>query len=442
MILSRFTKVVSGLKCDAIVDTINSNVIFVDKHTAEKIRSCEGKHFCNDSFAEELAPLVEAMSRYHMIVESSKQDDARLQAILASAVPSWSFMYLILTDKCNLSCKYCFMESGLLANRQERRMSWEVAQCALDKFIEQRDRSKLAQVWLYGGEPTLNQDTLFKVLDYLRENDPEIVPIMVTNGTLIDDELAASLSRYDNLSISVSIDGRRREHDANRVDRHGAGSYDRAVHGLRNLQRYGLRPSVSFTIGALQARDAANTAKWIVSNLGIGNFGINLLVDTDKDIVSDGYAREATLSLLDFFQYARQNGITESRIMRKVGAFVKHRPRINDCAACGNQIVIAPDGAIGVCHEGLGEVGQFTDSIMRDDYNFVDDVRVKKWANRTPFNNPECLDCEALGICGGGCPYGAKLRGGSIFDIDRRFCVHSKMIFEWLIWDLYSHVAG
>ena len=53
---------------------------------------------------------------------------------------------------------------------------------------------------------------------------------------------------------------------------------------------------------------------------------------------------------------------------------------------------------------------------------------------------PKCYECEALGICGGGCPANAKIVDGSIWEVDRRFCVHSKMTLEWLIWDQYSQM--
>lgn len=57
---------------------------------------------------------------------------------------------------------------------------------------------------------------------------------------------------------------------------------------------------------------------------------------------------------------------------------------------------------------------------------------------RSPLNMPECQDCPALGICGGGCPYQSELEMGSIWALDKRFCIHAKMTLEWLIWDLFK----
>ena len=53
---------------------------------------------------------------------------------------------------------------------------------------------------------------------------------------------------------------------------------------------------------------------------------------------------------------------------------------------------------------------------------------------------PQCLDCEATTICGGGCPASAEARYGSMWEVDRRICPHSKKALEWLIWDQHSQI--
>jgi len=63
-----------------------------------------------------------------------------------------------------------------------------------------------------------------------------------------------------------------------------------------------------------------------------------------------------------------------------------------------------------------------------------------EWNKRTPLNMPECQDCVALGICGGGCPMNAYSNNHSIWALDERFCVHAKMTLEWLIWELYTNI--
>ena len=51
----------------------------------------------------------------------------------------------------------------------------------------------------------------------------------------------------------------------------------------------------------------------------------------------------------------------------------------------------------------------------------------------------QCFSCEAIAICGGGCPASTELKTGSRWNIDERICPHSKLFLEWMIWDTYSH---
>lgn len=64
-----------------------------------------------------------------------------------------------------------------------------------------------------------------------------------------------------------------------------------------------------------------------------------------------------------------------------------------------------------------------------------------EWNLRTPLRMSQCLNCMALGVCGGGCALNAKANGGSIWDLNERFCIHSKKTLEFLIWDLFDTIV-
>ena len=55
---------------------------------------------------------------------------------------------------------------------------------------------------------------------------------------------------------------------------------------------------------------------------------------------------------------------------------------------------------------------------------------------------PQCQDCMALGVCGGGCALNAKANGKSIWDLDERFCIHAKATLEFLFWDLFDQITS
>lgn len=107
----------------------------------------------------------------------------------------------------------------------------------------------------------------------------------------------------------------------------------------------------------------------------------------------------------------------------------------------GGQIVIAPDGHVGICHGYLGSRKYFVTNVNNMKFDPQSDPVFMEWSRRSPLNMDICRDCPALGICGGGCPLNADYEKGSIWEIDKRFCVHCKATIEWLIWDLYKQMS-
>jgi len=180
--------------------------------------------------------------------------------------------------------------------------------------------------------------------------------------------------------------------------------------------------------------------EWFKDYLDVRGLGFNLFLNTPSFKANEEYARQATEKIIRCYEIARKYGIYEDRIMRKVKAFVEGKPHFIDCGGCGRQIVVSPDGKIGVCHAYVGSKKYFVGDITKDFDPFRDPVFIE-WNKRSPLNIPQCFDCEALGICGGGCVYNAEMNNGSIWTIDRPFCVHSKEILQWLIWDLYGNIA-
>jgi len=127
--------------------------------------------------------------------------------------------------------------------------------------------------------------------------------------------------------------------------------------------------------------------------------------------------------------------------MRKVNSFSSQKIHPYDCAASGSrQIVIAPDGQVGICHGYIGSRKHFVGTVFDNDLIVEDTLTYKDWKKRSPITMKQCQSCVALGTCGGGCPCDAEISKGSIWELDERFCVHAKMTIDWIIKDLWSRV--
>ncbi|MBN2158239.1 MAG: radical SAM protein [Spirochaetes bacterium] len=158
------------------------------------------------------------------------------------------------TTRCNSSCGHCFVRAGKSAAVD---LPSELAKSVI------REGRELGyhNIHFTGGEPLL-WEPLFGAVDYALALGYESIFIN-TNGTLLDRETAGKLAgRGKKLSISISLQGPERLHDAVR----GAGSYAAAVRGIEAALDAGLATSVFTTVGMGLVPDLPRFAEFLFSN--------------------------------------------------------------------------------------------------------------------------------------------------------------------------------
>jgi uncharacterized protein len=157
---------------------------------------------------------------------------------------------------CNLDCKYCFFLSKEMLYPGDRfRMSDELLQAYIRQLLESQPLGEVNIAW-QGGEPTLMGIDFFRrAIEYVeqyRKPGQSILHTMQTNGTLLDDEWCAFFKQH-NFLIGLSVDGPKQMHDAYRVNKRGAGSFDEVMRGCEALGRYEVDVNILCTIHAANA---------------------------------------------------------------------------------------------------------------------------------------------------------------------------------------------
>ena len=144
---------------------------------------------------------------------------------------------------CNLDCAYCFfLSKEMLYPGSRFRMADELLEQYIRQLIEAHRTPFVSIAW-QGGEPTMMGVDFFRrataYVEKYRRPGMTVEYTIQTNGTLIDDELAAFFKEHDYL-VGISIDGPPAMHDAYRVDRGGAPTFERVRRGLERLQAHGV----------------------------------------------------------------------------------------------------------------------------------------------------------------------------------------------------------
>jgi MoaA/NifB/PqqE/SkfB family radical SAM enzyme len=138
---------------------------------------------------------------------------------------------LSITSKCNFRCNFC----SFWRKKNIRTLSFEKAK----KIINDLSSLDCFYLSLTGGE-TLLVDYLVELLTYARKSNIKYLHI-VTNGYLLDNNMAIKFSDVGMNDISISIDGDEEFHDKKR---NVSGAYQKAMAAIKNLKKYSPRTKI------------------------------------------------------------------------------------------------------------------------------------------------------------------------------------------------------
>jgi MoaA/NifB/PqqE/SkfB family radical SAM enzyme len=157
---------------------------------------------------------------------------------------------------CNLECRHCFISCGP-HNHAFGFLDLATVRRALEESIT----LGVKEYYFTGGEPFLNRD-MVDILELTLRYGPATV---LTNGTVFKDEWLRRLRRADegssySLEFRVSIDGFTAEqNDPVR----GAGTFERALRGVRQLVAHGFLPIITATLTADDQDEAKLVAGFV-----------------------------------------------------------------------------------------------------------------------------------------------------------------------------------
>lgn len=146
------------------------------------------------------------------------------------------------TQNCNLRCKYCVYNGHYSQQRRlsPRNMDIETARRGMDYvFSLVKDRKKREfSLSFYGGEPLINIETISWIVEYAQRRFKgwRLHLNLTSNLTLLDDEILDFLVDKD-VSLLVSLDGDRHNHDAKRVFADGRGTHRTVLRNLKKIRQ-------------------------------------------------------------------------------------------------------------------------------------------------------------------------------------------------------------
>lgn len=187
-------------------------------------------------------------------------------------VPPLHQLYIYVTDRCNCSCKHCWIvpERSGASPGKGHFLSPECFEAAVGEAIP----LGLKAVKWTGGEPTIHPR--FPEL-LQRQKRLGIKGRLETNGIEVTPSLARLLFDSGVEHVAVSLDGREPEtHDAIRSC---SGAHRRAVTGIKNLVTAGFRPQIIMSLMRENCEEVEPLLD-LARDLGAGSVKLNIIQPT------------------------------------------------------------------------------------------------------------------------------------------------------------------
>ena len=310
--------------------------------------------------------------------------------------------YIIIkaNGNCNLNCTYCYYTQHQLSE-------WKTAY-NLDlleiTFKKIADYTDIITICWHGGEPLLNGVDYFrKAIEIQRKYKLKVENNLQTNGTLINNEWA-EFFKENNFSVGLSLDGNKETHDLNRL-KNNTSSYDKVLDGLNILIKHKVKHGV--LCYANPDTDSVAIFRHFVQ-LGIRKIDFMLPIISHHSNAEVDVEKVSNYFIQLFHEWFDLNNPNiKIRIFEDILSLLLGG-KANNCLfknQCGGFITIEPNVDIGICenHRINGfENYLLNKNILHDNFISIENEAHIRNENINKLSN-ECLNCNLLPWCNGGC---------------------------------------
>jgi len=333
-------------------------------------------------------------------------------AALATEAPLPTGAVLLMTNRCNLRCVYCYANAGAEPRRLE--MDWATAKAVIDFVLANASRAEAETPSLTfhgGGEPTVHWDLLVRAVEYAKERDARTRFSMSSNGVWSDDQRQFICRNFAN--VSLSMDGAEVVQNRQRPRTNGTGSFSAVMKSIQALDAAGIDYGIRMTVLEESVGQLAASVRFICENTKAKAIQIEPTFTSSRGIYSgihDQFAAVFSERFMDAWRVGREAG-------RQV-YYSAARPWVLApmfCQAPLKAAVATADGRLVTCFEVFSEqspmASGFTVGRIREGRVEYDRGALQKFLDVQQERRQECVDCFCYWHCAGDCA--TRRPGGS-----------------------------
>lgn len=350
-------------------------------------------------------------------------------------------LQLVMTNLCNYSCEYCFVNSLYssddrltLTKDKNIIMDFETASKSIHNVLEiiRSNNNKKLFIEFFGGEPLLNWKTIKQALRAYGngfKDDVDIFYSITTNGSMLSYEIADTLRSY-NTTVTLSIDTYKHEACSNLAGEENS-LIKNKLQILKDCNNY-------VTLNTLLTKSTINKFSSeelieLASDYNVAMIGI--ILDLNMNYYDNPDFREKVVNkLYETHMYGKQAGIPVVgywyQIFQQIsGERSTHfTTGYRTCPAEGCKLSVEPGGQVfncKCCSTKMGNINNLKEVLNSKAY--------ESYAMKVYSSNDFCKGCEIEGFCSGVCMGTLENKYKSINKIEPGICEIYKSITKLLI---------
>lgn len=309
--------------------------------------------------------------------------------------------WLHMTNACNLSCSYCYVQ------KSQEAMNDETAHKAVAAIFRSAARQNFAGVRLKyaGGEASLNWKQIVAAHRFAgqlaQEHGLAFSAYLITNGVMLPRRMLEQFKELE-IGVTISLDGIGAAHDAQRPFASGLGSFKFVDRTITTMLAEGFVPHINVTVSQRNLAGIPDLMMYILEH--------------ELPFTLSYYRENACSQHLTDLQFTDARVIEtmrtafrliETRLPRRrlLGSLIdKADLRTNHeytCSAGRNYLVVDQRGGIARCHT---EIQRTVTSVEADDPLRVIQNDQSDFLNLPVDQKEGCRTCTWRYWCTGGCP--------------------------------------
>ena len=316
------------------------------------------------------------------------------------------YFHLILTDECNLCCRYCRAKAFEELEENNEKSAPQIAidpalpselNFDLDLLYDFLQKDPASTLTFYGGEPLLRAELIERIV----REAPVQRFMMQTNGLLLDRLSPEIISRF--ATILISLDGCEALTDANR----GAGTYRKVMENIKKIRHNGYNQELIARMTVNESTDIADAVHWLADNPDYSFSSIHWQLDANfaddfshrqfAGWVKENYNPGIVRLIKDWVDHMEKEGevLRLYPFLDPMEDLLHGRQSLLRCGSGYANYSIMTDGHIAPCPVMIGMSQYYVGHIKDADPLDLPIIEV----------NGDCTLCKIRGFCGGRCLY-------------------------------------